>query len=167
MSLLDDLIAGEGPQPWTKGMNAVLPAFQGLVRTGSSFNQALAAVREAGLRVNDKGANALWNALLNQQASRDYVSSVNKGARLDPSRLPASVTSLRKNFSYPVKITAVDIRSQEQTVNYYTITSNNVLSQQEAVDQALAQFNKSYKGRVSDSAGQINGPILRNADYEL
>lgn len=111
-----------------------------IIRSG--INQGLGAdnlfqrlrTRFPGLRRHEVRTIARAQRVI--QAAAADLRFVNRNLRPDPSRLSPALTTLRRQFSFRVRVRGVDITTGEIRDSFVTITTDKVLTRGEIEDTA-------------------------------
>lgn len=151
-----DLIKGEGP---------AVELIKSLVDTVSSGAEILRQVRESGLGISNSTGYQVINYLRDtylpstsalKNLANDTLPTINS--------IPKSVTELLRNFSYKVAVTGSDINTGETRKQYIQISSNQLLTKQQALDAASNIVEQSSKsGGITFDEADVESIQQNNA----
>lgn len=143
-----DILKGEGP---------AIQIIRSLVNTPASATSIINTVRQSGYGIRTQtGFNVIAHLREVVAPATDYIKHVNLNAFPTIQRLPLSITKQLRNFAYNVEVTGVNKNTGEIQTKNVTISSNQLLTKQMAVDAAVSiadGSNRSYG--VSGGSGQV------------
>lgn len=148
MANILDLIKGEG---------LAVMFIKGLAETALSSTEILSQLRANGLGIRTQTGYNVINYFRNTvQPAGQYTKYLNLNSYPTIARLPLSATSQLRNFSYWIKLTGFDKNSGELSSSNIRVSSNNLLTKQQALDIAVAQAAGGGSGNSLDGAsGQV------------
>lgn len=151
-----DLLPGEGQ---------AIGFVRSAIAKGISIGELRSKLAEQSINIREEALSRVYEYFSGPvNVATKYVQSVNLNARLNVSRLPVSATPLLRNFAYEVKISGIDVNTQEATSTFITVSTNKALSKQEAVDQATAMVEgNSEKYGIEGATGQVT-TIFQNVE---
>jgi len=132
---------------------------------GKGFTEALGALRAGGLGIAESHARTIYDYLSGPlYESNKYVSSLGLEVLPTISSLAPSITTILRNFSYTVKFNGVTTATGEQATQYVTISTNTLLTKQEAIDIGAAYMsNSEIYGLEELNSGDVVD-ILQNSE---
>lgn len=142
-----------------KSENPAVQLIQSLVTSTLPASTILQQVRDNGLGIRTQTAYQVINYLRDVTIpSRSYISSVNLNAYPTISRLPLSLTKQLRNFAYEVKLTGFSNLSGQLQDKYITISTNQLLTKQQAIDAATGlAATTTQSGSLNGASGQVTG----------
>lgn len=130
-----DLIKGEGV-----AIGFIRSAFE----QGLSASETLTALRESGKGLRTQTFYQIYNYYAEQTApARSYFSNITLNAYPNINRIPESLTKQLRNFAYYTKVTGIDVNTGEIVTKDITVSTNELLTKQQAADLAVAISEKS------------------------
>lgn len=126
------------------GARIARPFIQLGITLGRTLSEIGTVLTRSGARIEASSARRIYEA---ERAERAAASDLVVGG-LD--RLPSrdefseAVTRQRREFAWRIRLGYVDPRSGESTVRYLTISTDELLSPQEAIDEALDELADEY-----------------------
>lgn len=134
-----DLIKGEG---------AVVSFVRSAVETGKAALETLETLRNAGLKIRTQTFYQVYNYFTGPvTTARNYISNIGLNNLPNIARLPESITKLPKNFYYELKIEVVSGETGEKQNVNLNISSNTLLSKQQAIDEIADRIDTNSGGR--------------------
>lgn len=151
-----DLIKGEGP---------AVTFIKSLVNTDRSAASILSALRDNGLGIRTQTGYQVINYLRDTfLPSQEYIKSTPADQILNIARIPKSVTKLLRNFSYQLSFTGISRLTGETLTNYLTVSSNQLLTKQQAIDAAYGMLSNAEFYEALDN-GELNvDEVIQNND---
>lgn len=113
-----------------------LPFLRELAETDLSANAILSRLKENGLGIRRSNGLSIISQLRNVISTRPYVANVGVNKQLTIDNLPTALTDIRRNFSYEIRIDGRLDATGEKASTYVTVTSDELLTKQEALDIA-------------------------------
>lgn len=105
------------------------------VALGQSLEEVSTELAKGGLLITAPKVEQVYNYLNNVVLpSQQYVKQLQLNAQPNLIRLPLSLTPTLRNFSYHLQLDGVDIHTGVQVTKYMTISTNTLLSKQQAID---------------------------------
>ena len=95
---------------------------------GISANAALAAYREAGYGIRRSDFLGLYRNAKGVTEAAYHVRNIRKDYLPDPDRLPHAITSIRRDYSFNVRLDVRDSESGELIKRNITVTSDRLMS---------------------------------------
>ena len=113
-----------------------LPYIESLTAQGIGANEVLRQVTAAGFKIQRSLGLQAVRMAKGIELSRDYLSSLKLNVQPNPARFPTALTEIRRNYSYSVRITGFDTYTGQTGSRYVTVSTNSVLTKQQALDMA-------------------------------
>lgn len=109
----------------------VFSALSAFAETDLTATAALSKLREAGLSIGNEKGFKLYKALRSNIDARSYILNVKNSVLSNPDRYGEALTSTLRQYSYKVRINAVDSEGENAFTQYITISSNDVLTKEQ------------------------------------
>lgn len=130
MASIQDLIDANGE---------VVMFIKSLINTPASAASILNSLRAGGLGIRTQTGYQLINYLRETLVpASSYIQTLGADKLPNVNKLATSVTNQLRNFAYVVKFTGKNTITGETTDNYITVSTNALLSKQQAIDTATA-----------------------------
>lgn len=134
-----DLIKGEG---------AVVSFVRSAVETGKAATETLESLRALGMGIRTESFYKVYNYFAGPVTqTRNYISNIGLQNLPNIARLPPSLTKLPKNFYYELKIEVVSSETGEKKNVNLNISTNTLLSKQQAIDEIADRIDTNPNGR--------------------
>jgi hypothetical protein len=115
-----------------------------LIETSQSANSILTSLRANGLKIANSTGNQIIN-YLRSQPSQAYVQTLPEDQLPNLQRVPSSLTQTLRNYSYTYRFEGVSRLTGETLKRYVTISSNDLLTKQQAQAQAIDVISNEEK----------------------
>ncbi len=124
----------------TKGALKSLPYIRHFVdlQEKLSANEILRRVNAAGMAVRRKTGLEIIRRLQAQELVKPYIKSVNLNKLFNPHRLARTMSDTPRNFTYVINLTGTHPDTGEHVTSHFTVSSNDMLTKQEAIDRLLS-----------------------------
>jgi hypothetical protein len=148
MANILDLLPGEG---------AVLSFIREAVEKGKAATETLAALRDSGLGVRTQTFYQAFNYLSGPvQTARKYIDSIGLNALPTINRLPPSLTTQLRNFSYHTVLEGFTAFSAQPVTRHIWVSSNSPLTKQQALDIAGEMATQdTQSGGLESASGRV------------
>lgn len=143
-----DLIKGEG---------LAVTFIRSLVNTTASAGSILRELSNAGIGIRRQTGLQVISYLRNTVApATDYIKFVNLNSYPTISRLPQSLTKQLRNFAYNTVLTGINTLTGELSTRNITVSSNQLLTKQQALDTAAAMAeSENQSGGLEGASGSV------------
>jgi hypothetical protein len=122
-----------------KGEGAAIGFIKSALEAGKKATETLDALREAGLGIRAQTFYAAYNYLAGPVAEgKKYISNVTLNALPSIDRLPKSITTTLRNFTYSTLVRGFDANTGEIVEKNVNISTNTLLTKQQAIDAAVS-----------------------------
>lgn len=124
-----DLISSEAP---------IVSFIRGLINTPASARAILSQARSAGHSIGNATGLQVINYLRSEvQSPLSYVQNLANDKLPNLNNIGKSLTKQLRNFAYVVELNGVDALTGEGTTRHVTVSTNKLLTKQEAIDFAV------------------------------
>lgn len=130
-----------------------------LAKEDISSSEILARVAANGLTIRQNTGLNIINYLRNNTIpATKYLNSLNMNVLPSIARIPQSITTQLRNFAYTVSINGVSQFTGEQLEKFITVSTNSLLSKQQALDTALTMASNATQsgGLIPDSGSVVS-----------
>ncbi|MDR5730668.1 MAG: hypothetical protein RB191_24930 [Terriglobia bacterium] len=140
-----------------KGEGLAVQLIRSLIDQDIPGSLILKQVRDAGLGIRTQTGYQVINYLRDVVTpSRAYISYLGLNNLPNVNRLPQSLTKQLRNFAYNVQLRGFNNIDGQLTTKNVTISSNLLLTKQEAIDAAVNMAaGDSKSGGVTGSSGKV------------
>lgn len=148
-----------------KGEGAAVSFIRSAVEAGKAASETLEALRNAGLGIRTQTFYQVVNYFKGPvETARNYVSYLGLQNLPNIARLPKTLTNIAKNFTYELKVEVISSETGEKTTRTINVSSNTLLSKQEAIDTIAGIIEENPNNRYSFefSGAQVTN-IFQNA----
>jgi len=152
-----DLIKGEGQ---------VIGYIKEAIEAGKKATETLESLRASGLGIRSQTFYQVYNYFTGPVAeAKSYISNVNLNSLPSIARLPLSATKQLRNFSYHAQVEVVDSFTGEKSTKHLTVSTNNLLTKQQAIDEIANRVEGNEGGRYpyDFSGAQITDVFANSA----
>lgn len=152
-----------------KGEGAVVSFIRSAVETGKKATETLNAFREAAGKIRTEVFYKTFNYFAGPvAAARNYISNIGLNNLPNIERLPESLTKTLKNFSYELKVEVISNETGEAETRALNISSNTLLTKQQAIDEIAGVIEANPNGRYnySFSAAKVTNVYKNVAGLE-
>ena len=132
---------------------------------GKGFTESLNALRAGGLGIAEANARTIYDYLSGPlYESNKYISNLGLESLPTIGKLAPSITPTLRNFSYTVKFNGTTTATNERAEQYITVSTNTLLTKQEAIDTAAAYMsNADIYGLDELDEGEVVD-VLQNSE---
>lgn len=127
----------------TASARAAYPFIQRGVREGLSSRALERVIRAAGLAIRRQDLLTAMRLESGVQTQGSELRFLNQDHRPNPARLPIALTKIRRQYSFIVEVSGVNVSTGELTRRNVTVTSDSLLTRREieaaAVDAVDSQ----------------------------
>lgn len=149
-----DIIKGEGP---------AIAFIRSLVETAASANEILEKLSLEGIGIRRAtGLGVIRYLRETAQPARKYISSLTLNALPNPLRLPKSLTTTLRNFTYVTQLEGFSSKTGQLEQRTINVSSNALLTKQQALDVAEQYATGSFQSGGLDSASGTVTDIFQN-----
>lgn len=128
----------------SKGARAALPYLEAAAETAKTASEILEGAKELGFTIRRQTGLDIIGALRGKLDTRRYLRLTPHVDILNPDFFTTSITGLLRNYSYTVLARLHDEETGETLNQHITVSSNEVLSQEQIMDKA-SEFSMSGK----------------------
>jgi len=107
-----------------------------------SANKALKILKEAGLGVNRSKGLKLVSNIRKVSEGRNYIKAVNLNKLPSFVKIPTSVSTTLRNFTYTIKQSGLDSETGKKISRFYTVSTDEVISKNAAIRAFLDNIHK-------------------------
>lgn len=126
------------------GARIARPFIQLGVTLGRSLAEIGATLVRAGSTVEAASARRIYEAERVERTATSDIIGRGGGRVPDPSEYSEAVTKQRRQFAWRVRTTYIDPRNGEETTRYLTISTDAMLSPDQAITQAEDMLSEDY-----------------------
>lgn len=151
-----DLIKGEG---------LAVQFIKSVINTDRSASSILQELSDNGIGIRRQTGLQVINYLRNTALpASNYIDNLTLNSLPSIQRLAKSTTKQLRNFAYKVQLTGFDKFSNQLTKRNVTVSTNQLLTKQQALDIATALGeSESQSGGITGSSGQVI-EVTQNSD---
>lgn len=148
-----------------KGEGLAVQAIKSLVSQNVPGSQILQQVADMGLTIRPNVGTQIINYLVESYLpAGEYIEALDLDSYPQLNKLPFSVTNMLRNFAYTVEINGTDQFDGGQISKNITISSNQLLTKQQAITAAEnISAGDTKSGNVVDGEGTIVSITQNNA----
>jgi hypothetical protein len=121
-------------------VNRVLPFIQSFVKQGLSANEALSSLISAGQGIRRQDFLNAYSYVRGTQQSAYPINAVRKDYFPDLSKMPDSLTDIRREYSYNVELKLKSHDTGQSFTKNITVTSDDFLRRGQIDDEARDAF---------------------------
>lgn len=140
--MVSDPLGGLSPQ-----QRALIPQIRSMVSSGVSGNQIQRNLTAAGSGLQRTAIQAIVReqrraigAAVREFQPGGQLRFIRKDFRPDPSRLPAALTEIRREYSLTYEAIGIDTNTGQPTKRFITVSTDELLTRQEFDDAAADVF---------------------------
>lgn len=139
---------GQVIQGITSGLLQAVPFLDSLAEKGLPANEMLRQASALGYKIQRTAGLAYIRQAKKIISTRPYVSSLKKSSLPNPDRIPFAKYQTRRAYSYNVPYSTVDNETGEIKYTAVTVSTDNIISKQQAQDIA-SQFISKYENKYN------------------
>lgn len=121
----------------TEGLARALPFMSSLVEQNLSANEIIRRTTAAGFSMRRTAALSVIRQFKEVATGANYIKAVRDEFLPNPERIAYSVTDIRRNYSYKVRMDGRDSLTGERTQFFVQVTSDQLMTKSEAYAQAM------------------------------
>ena len=148
----------------TSGLSNAVPYIEHWASLGLGSNEIIRRSQSLGFKMQRQAALRVIKQIKNITQARGYIARVGNDRPLDPGRIPFSLTPIRRNYSYKVRITGEHTMSGERMTRYVTVTSDELLTKAGAVGIAESYLEEDATTYGLTNYSSVLVGIIKNAE---
>lgn len=121
---------------FSASIRRALPLIQAGVSRGLSSTALQRSLSRTGFGVRRTDLLDAMRSIRGEERAGSALRSIRRDRKPDPLRLPIAKTSIRRNFSFDVKVTGFDSNTGERFDRFITIATDDLMTRQEIEDKA-------------------------------